>query len=163
MKSIKNPVTVCGLFIFGLSALLLGGCQSGQNQSAEKTTASVAVPPATPAVPAAEPAPAVPAALPSVRIKAGGTDSFKDSEGNVWLPDQGFADGETVVRGDVPIANTKTPAIYQSERYSMTSFSYPVPNGKYIVKLHFCETFDGIRAGPARFFVQCRGAGLQGF
>jgi hypothetical protein len=37
--------------------------------------------------------------------------------------------------------------IYRAERYSMTGFSYPVPNGKYTVKLHFCETFEGI-AGP---------------
>ena len=34
----------------------------------------------------------------------------------------------------------------------MTGFSYPVPNGKYIVKLHFCETFEGITAPGERVF-----------
>jgi hypothetical protein len=154
MQLIKYFLLSCGLFIFALSALLLAGCQSSQNQSAGKTTESAMVPPvarAAPAVavPAAEPAAAVP---PPVHIKAGSTDSFKDSEGNVWLPDQGFADGETVERTDLDIANTKTPAIYQSERYSMTAFSYPVPNGKYIVKLHFCETYDGITGPGQRVF-----------
>jgi len=86
---------------------------------------------------------------PPIRIKAGLFDSLTDSGGNVWLPDQGFADGETAERPDVKVANTTTPAIYQSERYSMTSFSYPVPNGKYVVKLHFAETYDGI-TGPAQ-------------
>lgn len=157
----------CGLFILTLAALLSAGCQSSQSQSGEKTSVSETTPPAalaTPAVaapavvapaavaPAVEPAPAAPAAFAPVRIKADGSASFKDSEGNVWLPDQGFADGETDERTDVQIANTKTPAIYQSERYSMTSFSYPVPNGKYIVKLHFCETYDGITGPGERVF-----------
>jgi hypothetical protein len=82
-----------------------------------------------------------------VRIKAGSFSSFKDSEGNTWLADQGFTGGETIERPDIEIANTKDPMIYRAERYSMTGFSYPVPNGKYTVKLHFCETFEGI-AGP---------------
>jgi hypothetical protein len=109
---------------------------------------------ATPVVaaPAVEPAPAAPPVLPPVRIKAGGSDSFKDFEGNVWLPDQGFADGETMDRAGIEITNTTTPAIYQSERYSMTSFSYPVPAGKYIVKLHFCETYEGITGPGQRVF-----------
>jgi hypothetical protein len=34
----------------------------------------------------------------------------------------------------------------------MTSFSYPVPNGKYTVKLHFAETFEGITAPGERVF-----------
>ena len=32
---------------------------------------------------------------------------------------------------------------------SMDSFSQKIPNGKYEVKLHFCETYDGI-AGPGQ-------------
>jgi hypothetical protein len=116
--------------------------------------------PSTPAVPAATTVPAVPAVpatpaasakpaiqAPPVRIKAGYFSSFKDSQGNTWLPDQGFNGGETIERPDLEIANTKDPIVYRAERYSMTGFSYPVPNGKYIVKLHFCETFEGI-AGP---------------
>src|SRR5208283_2299050 len=87
-----------------------------------------------------------------VRIKAGSSDSFKDADGNLWLPEQGFVDGDTVERPDVQIAGTQTPAIYRSERYSMTSFSYPVPNGKYTVKLHFCETYDGITGPGQRVF-----------
>src|SRR4051812_13558443 len=69
-----------------------------------------------------------------LRIKAGGTKEFKDAEGNTWLPDQGFEGGDTIERPDLKIANTKTPAIYQSERYSMTGFKQALPNGKYTVK-----------------------------
>jgi hypothetical protein len=88
-----------------------------------------------------------------VRIKAGLSTPFTDSDGNVWLPDQGFADGDITDRpDDMPIANTKDPALYRTERYSMSSFSYPVPNGKYTVKLHFAETYEGISGAGGRVF-----------
>jgi hypothetical protein len=87
-----------------------------------------------------------------VRIKAGLSTPLTNSDGTVWLPDQNFTDGETVERPDVQIANTTEPGIYRSERYSMTSFSYPVPNGKYTVKLHFCETYEGITGPGQRIF-----------
>jgi hypothetical protein len=110
--------------------------------------------PATPLPPTVAPANAAPApVLPPVRIKAGLFTTFTDSAGNIWLPDQGFTDGETTDRpDDLQIANTKDPAFYRTERYSMTSFSYPVPNGKYMVKLHFAETFDGISGPGGRVF-----------
>ena len=34
----------------------------------------------------------------------------------------------------------------------MDSFSWKVPDGKYIVKLHFCETFEGIMGPGDRVF-----------
>jgi DNA-directed RNA polymerase subunit RPC12/RpoP len=89
---------------------------------------------------------------PTICIKAGPSDPFTDSEGKVWLPDQGFVGGQTANRPDAQIANTKSPAIYRSERYSMTSFSYPVPNGKYTVKLHFAETYERIIGPGQRVF-----------
>jgi enterochelin esterase-like enzyme len=87
-----------------------------------------------------------------IRIKAGRSEPLKDTEGNVWLADQGFQGGETIERPDIQIANTKNPDLYRAERYSMESFSWPVPNGKYVVKLHFAETFDGITGPGERVF-----------
>ena len=88
-----------------------------------------------------------------VRIKAGSFRPFVDHDGHLWLPDQGFADGETAERPDVAIANTQDPELYRTERYGMTSFSYPVPNGKYVVKLHFAETFEDITGPGKRVFT----------
>jgi len=99
---------------------------------------------------ASAPAPA-PAAK-TVRIKAGKSEPVKDAEGNVWLADQGFEGGQTIERPDIQIANTKNPDLYRAERYSMDSFSWPVPNGKYVVKLHFAETFEGITGPGQRVF-----------
>ena len=149
------------------AVVLLAGCQSGKVSSDKTPVPTAAAPaatpaPAAPAAPAAlavaasaaAAAPATPAPVaPPVRIKAGLTSSLTDSDGNVWLPDQGFADGDTTDRpDDMQIANTKNPALYRTERYGMTSFSYPVPNGKYIVKLHFAETYDGISGAGGRVF-----------
>jgi alpha-N-arabinofuranosidase len=97
---------------------------------------------------AAAPAPAAK----TIRIKAGKSEPVKDAEGNVWLADQGFEGGQTIERPDIQIANTKSPDLYRAERYSMDSFSWPVPNGKYVVKLHFAETFDGITGPGERVF-----------
>jgi hypothetical protein len=93
-----------------------------------------------------------PAKFAPVRIKASATKPLTDEAGVVWQPDQGFADGETIDREGIAIQNTKTPSLYRSERYSMTAFKWPVPNGKYVVKLHFAETFDGITGPQQRVF-----------
>ena len=108
------------------------------------TQTGVATPAPTPAAPA-------PAAK-TIRIKAGKSEPVKDTEGNVWLADQGFEGGQTLERPDIQIANTKSPDLYRAERYSMDSFSWPLPNGKYVVKLHFAETFDGITGPGERVF-----------
>ena len=115
---------------------------AGVEKSGGSSFTETAIPAATAPVP------------PPVRIKAGSSKPFTDSDGNVWLPDQGFADGMTTERSDdLAIANTKDPELYRSERYGMTAFSYPVPNGKYVVKLHFAETYNVINGPSGRVFT----------
>jgi alpha-N-arabinofuranosidase len=87
-----------------------------------------------------------------VRIKAGKSEPVKDADGNVWLADQGFEGGQTIERPDIQVSNTKSPDLYRAERYSMDSFTWPVPNGSYVVKLHFAETFEGITGPGERVF-----------
>ncbi|HRZ47681.1 MAG TPA: alpha/beta hydrolase-fold protein [Candidatus Paceibacterota bacterium] len=102
---------------------------------------------------AAMPAPAAAAsAAKTIRIKAGKSEPVKDADGNLWLADQGFEGGQTIERPDIQIANTRSPDLYRAERYSMDSFSWSVPNGKYLVKLHFAETFEGISGPGERVF-----------
>jgi alpha-N-arabinofuranosidase len=98
------------------------------------------------------PAAALSAAKP-LRIKAGQSTPFTDSNGNVWLADQGFQGGSTIGRDPATvIANTKDPGLFLNERYSMDSFSCKLPNGKYLAKLYFAETFDGITGPGQRVF-----------
>lgn len=103
------------------------------------------------AVPAPAPEGSAPAAK-VIRIKAGKLEPVTDAQGNAWLADQGFEGGQTIERPDIQIANTTSPGLYRAERYSMDAFSWPVPNGKYTVNLHFAETFEGISGPGGRVF-----------
>ena len=138
------------LFLLPITAAALGlgsGCKSSCPASAKSAsaTAAPAVAPITPPAAAIPPAPAKP--HPSgIRIKAG-VGAVKDATGLEWQADTGFVGGDVIERPDLPIANTKQPEVYRSEHYGMDAFSQKLPNGKYQVKLHFCETFEGI-AGP---------------
>lgn len=127
--------------ILATAVMAITGCQCAKQQCETK-----------PAAAATTVAPAVSQTLPTIRIRAGSTDGFTDASGNVWVGARGFVDGDTVDRTELTIANTKDQAIYRTERYSMTSFSQPLPNGKYTVKLHFAETFEGITGVGQRVF-----------
>jgi hypothetical protein len=168
MQNVKRLVQWSGVpFISAVVAFMLVGCQS-DNDSGVKITVTKPAPAATAPAPAAPVAPVVaapvtppaaPAALSAsaapiaIRIKAGASAPYTDSSGNVWLPDQGFVDGDIVDRdNDVQIANTQDQALYRTERYGMSSFSYKLPNGKYIVKLHFAETYEDITGVGQRVF-----------
>ena len=95
---------------------------------------------------------AAPAEMP-IRIKAGLSTPFTDSEGHVWLPDQGFEGGSTIDRDpNTAIEGTKDAGLYLSEHYAMDSFSCKLPNGKYVARLHFAETFEGITGPGQRIF-----------
>lgn len=134
--------------------IFVTGCQTNNPPSAlaapAVTQPSVTPPPAT--SPSAAAAAAVTASS-VVRIKAGSSSPFTDSSGNVWQAEQGFSGGDVVDRDPgTSIANTKNPGLFLSEHYGMDSFLCSVPNGKYVAKLYFAETFDGITGPGQRIF-----------
>jgi hypothetical protein len=117
-----------------------------------KTSPSCKTDCCTPPTASATPQTSTPVTRAIVRIKAGVSSPVTDSAGNVWLADQGFEGGDVAERSDAEIANTKDQMIYRAEHYSMDSFSRPLPNGKYQVKLHFAETYEGITGPGERVF-----------
>ena len=133
-------------------AVVLTGCHLEEKQASPSQPQAAAAPAPAEPVPLTATAQVVPVMGSTVRIKAGAATPFKDSSGNVWLPDQGFEGGDVVERPELAIANTKDQAIYQSEHYSMTAFSRKLPNGKYTAKLHLAETFENITAPGERVF-----------
>jgi hypothetical protein len=140
----KNRLLI--LPIAGVLAIIASGCKTTCCTDANKKTATSATPTvavATTTAPKTQ--------LPTIRIKAG-AGAIKDSASVEWLADTGFGGGDSVERPDLSIANTKQPEIYRSEHYAMESFTQKLPNGKYQVKLHFCETFEGITEPGQRVF-----------
>jgi hypothetical protein len=153
--------TICSL-LFAVITLVVAGCQSASKTESASQPA-VAPAPASAATTESVPVPASAATaatdvtgMPSkavvIRINAGASAPVKDSAGNDWLPDQGFAGGDVVERPEVAITNVPNGIIYQSEHYGMDSFSWKLPNGKYKVNLYFAETYDGITGPGDRVF-----------
>ncbi len=116
-----------------------------------KPTAATVAPSAPPAAPL-QPATTAPTSS-VIRIDAGSPTNFTDAAGNTWLSDRGFDGGECAAReNDLKIENTKDAAIYRSEHWGMSSFSQPLHNGRYVVRLYFAETYDGITGPGERAF-----------
>jgi outer membrane protein assembly factor BamB len=53
---------------------------------------------------------------------------------------------------DGAIAGTKDPGLFASEHWGMRSFSHKLPNGKYVAKLYFAETYERITEAGQRVF-----------
>jgi len=100
------------------------------------------------------------AARPMYSINCGADEVYTDASGKMWLSDQektddtdwGVIGGETVLRETVEIPGTRAPQVYLNERYSMDGYVFKLPAGKYTVRLHFAETYDGISAAGERVF-----------
>jgi hypothetical protein len=150
MNTPKSPIgRHLGLLLFATLTLVLAGCASGSKKA--ESAASDDAKASTPAEPAKPAVAATP--RPTIRVKAGSDAPITDSQGIKWSADTGFQDGNTIDRPDLQVTGTKTPELYRSERYSMSSYGFKVPNGAYVLKLHFSEDFEGINAPEERMFT----------
>jgi N-acetylneuraminic acid mutarotase len=95
-----------------------------------------------------------------IRVNAGGP-SYTDPQGNVWAADTGFTGGSAYSTSNA-IANTTTPTLYQTERYSPSPLMYMfnVPNGTYAVTLKFAELYF-TSAGRRTFNVVLNGQTVE--
>jgi outer membrane protein assembly factor BamB len=50
------------------------------------------------------------------------------------------------------VTGTEDPGLFTGEHWGMSAFSYKIPNGKYLAKLYFAETFAGITGPGQRVF-----------
>lgn len=80
----------------------------------------------------------------------GAPSNFVDNNGDTWLADPGPISGTSFdnFSSFVPIAGTLDDLLYQTERYgSDFTYSFPVVNGEYTVRLHFAELWWGAGGG----------------
>ena len=97
---------------------------------------------------------------PVFTVSCGADEAYVDAGGKKWLADSEMAEGAdwgavggmTVVRDPVKIPGTQAPEVYLTERYSMTGYEFKLKDGKYTVRLHFAETYEGIVAAEERLF-----------
>jgi hypothetical protein len=108
-----------------------------------------------------------------VRIRAGWPVSWQDPSGQQWQADAHFLGGNALVRTTNPSqesSNLPEMALYASERWGHFSYAVPVADGRYRVKLKFCEGHYGSHntgvggLGSRVFDVYCNGVALlRGF
>lgn len=99
----------------------------------------------------------------ALRINCGASTEVKDSTGSVWTSDAGFYDGLASPDTLAPVPAGEVPAVCRSERYGMTGFWAPVPNGRYRVVLTFCESYGVVtQAGMRVFDIVVEGVPLRG-
>jgi len=81
--------------------------------------------------------------MPPIRVDAGNTASYTDSQGNVWSADRDYRGGQSSALWLKPMG-TADPLLYQLFRWSYDPFRYEfaVPNGTYRVTLKFDEGED---------------------
>jgi len=143
--------TVCGC-VAALLCAFITGCGTTDTRSAQQSSSTAKTSATTPTTTSPAPAAPVVASPTLIRIKAGVSEPFKDSNGNVWEAERGFDGGSIIARDGITVANTKDEGLFLSEHYSMDSFSCPLANGKYIAKLYFSEMFEGITGPGQRVF-----------
>jgi beta-glucanase (GH16 family) len=120
--------------------------------------------PSPTATPSPTPTPQPRAQTAPFRIDTGAAAEYKDSDGNIWQPDNGYLGGATVNRGGLDIANTEDDPLYRTERWGMSGYHFKVDNGSYIVTLHFAETFEWVTAPAKRVFsINVEGKSLNDF
>lgn len=100
-------------------------------------------------------APLLPPADVPLRIDAGSTEDVAVG-GTVWLADRYVIGGQATDRGEIEIAGTDAPRLYQTERYKATGYDIPLRPGLYEVRLHFAETYSPA-AGIRKFGVDVEG------
>jgi predicted alpha-1,2-mannosidase len=77
-----------------------------------------------------------------IKVAAGSEDAIGDFVADPNMV-EGSVNGEGSVNIDVSAPGAAPAGVYQNERYAKDfSFTYPVPAGKYQVKLHFSEIFN---------------------
>jgi hypothetical protein len=122
----------------------------------------VSPPPTATAPPAADPASLAMAG--SFLIDAGASANYTAADRRVWSSDRGYlaGSGGSVDRGALNIAHTADGKLYQTERWCLDGYRFPVPNGYYFVRLHFAETSPDVsRAGERVFDVNVEGTVLS--
>lgn len=72
--------------------------------------------------------------------KNGGNPTL-DSAGYYWIADCYFSGGHYGDNAVSNTTNTDVPALYQTERYGGCTYTIPVPEGRYTVKLYFAENY----------------------
>ena len=87
-----------------------------------------------------------------------GGNAYTSSDDTVYAADTGFSGGTGYDNG-ASVSGTSDPTLYSTERYGSCTYSASVPNGDYMVTLHFAENYH-TQTGMRSFNVVIEGTGV---
>jgi len=93
----------------------------------------------------------------ALRINTGGAE-YTDSAGHLWQADKGFNTGRLSGSATgVIYSGTDDQELYQSGRWDAGAapelrYSFEVPDGTYLVRLHFADSWSGTQGEGLRIF-----------
>lgn len=105
----------------------------------------------------------LPAPTTILRVNAGGP-AYTDTAGNLWSADTGYYNTGSVATSTATVSGTADPTLFKTERYdppagSEMVYTFAVPNGSYLLKLYFAETYASTKGAGLRVFdVNVQGA-----
>jgi len=92
-----------------------------------------------------------------IRIACGWiSNSVTDTLGLIWAADNSFTNGNPANTGLANATNTNDSPIFCAQRYGSFTYSIPIPNGNYSLRLGFAETYWST-AGSRVFNVSAQG------
>ena len=87
-------------------------------------------------------------------VNCGGS-TYTSSDGTEYAADTGYSGGSAYDSG-ASVSGTSDPTLYSTERYGDCTYSVSVPNGDYLVTLHFAENYH-TSSGSRVFNVRIEG------
>jgi hypothetical protein len=101
----------------------------------------------------------------SKRINSGATTTYTDTGGNTWLADVNFKNGLTQSFPTRTITGTTDQPLFRDHRYGSSatapwSYTIPMPNGTYDIKLYFVE-LTKTAIGQRVFSIDCNATALN--
>ncbi|MBN2442399.1 MAG: PKD domain-containing protein [Spirochaetales bacterium] len=87
-------------------------------------------------------------------VNCGGS-AYIASDGTQYAADTGYSGGTAYDNGS-SVSGTSDPSLYSTERYGSCTYSASVPNGEFLITLHFAENYH-TSAGSRVFDVAIEG------
>jgi beta-galactosidase len=89
----------------------------------------------------------------NLAVNAGAGEQFIDRDGRVWEADRSYVQGSWGHIGGIDersrIFGTDDGPLYQARRLGSHRYRFDVPNGSYLVELHFANRADAPESGDA--------------
>jgi hypothetical protein len=96
------------------------------------------------------------------RIDSGALVDHVDADGRLWLADRGYEWGNRVGKPGCAwpfvLRDVGDRDLYCTERVGFSGYRFLIPNGRYLVRVHFVENWHAITApGERRFALEVNG------